>query len=96
MTKQEQLAEFLGRRMMWQRFTGLYWLQPYEAMWQPRPTAEALAQELLQDAEFRALRLGTWLGTTDGEVTLRRWRWWRHPSIARTSNCWWRRSSWLL
>jgi hypothetical protein len=30
------------------------------------PTAEELADEFLEDADFRALQLGTWLGTPDG------------------------------
>jgi hypothetical protein len=34
----------------------------------PLPTAQTLAEELLADAEFRALELGTWLSTTDGEI----------------------------
>lgn len=33
-----------------------------------RATPEGLAGELLDDAEFRALELGTWLGTTQGQV----------------------------
>jgi hypothetical protein len=33
-----------------------------------RYTPETLAQELLNSAEFRALQLGTWLGTPDGEL----------------------------
>jgi len=33
-----------------------------------RPTAEEIGGWLLEDAEFRALELGTWLGTTDGEI----------------------------
>lgn len=33
-----------------------------------RPTAEEIGRWLLQDVEFRALELGTWLGTTDGEI----------------------------
>jgi len=32
------------------------------------PTSEEVAAELLADAEFRALGLGTWLGTTDGPI----------------------------
>jgi hypothetical protein len=32
------------------------------------PSAEEFARELLGDAEFRALKLGTWLGTPDGEA----------------------------
>jgi len=33
-----------------------------------RPSAEEIGKLFLQDAEFRALELGTWLGTTDGEI----------------------------
>jgi len=33
-----------------------------------RPTAEEIGKWLLEDAEFRALELGNWLGTTDGEI----------------------------
>ncbi|HXV04847.1 MAG TPA: hypothetical protein VFP23_02955 [Solirubrobacterales bacterium] len=33
-----------------------------------RPTAEEIGRWFLQDAEFRALELGTWLGTTNGAI----------------------------
>lgn len=36
--------------------------------WYPLPTREQFADTLLSDAEFRSLQLGTWLGTTDGEL----------------------------
>jgi hypothetical protein len=32
------------------------------------PSYEDLAQELLDTAGFRALQLGSWLGTTEGQV----------------------------
>jgi len=32
------------------------------------PTLEQFRRELLEDAEFRALNLGNWLGTTDGQI----------------------------
>ncbi len=52
--------EYVG----WMPFSGtpLSWryLQP--------PTEAELAAELLEMAEFRALQLGSWLGTTEGEV----------------------------
>jgi hypothetical protein len=32
------------------------------------PPAQELADELLADAGFRALKLGTWLGTPDGQL----------------------------
>ena len=68
MTKQEQIAQFLDRYVTaWPRVHSWYdELQPWYL--QPRPTAQQLAEELLQVAEFRALRLGTWLGTTDGQI----------------------------
>lgn len=74
MTKQEQLTQFLDRRITFPRVMSIYgwpapqqyvpvFVHPYQ-----RPTAEQLANWLLADAEFRALQLGTWLGTTQGEV----------------------------
>src|SRR4051812_42189091 len=38
---------------------------PYQ---RPLPSQEDLGAELVQLAEFRALQLGTWLGSTDGQV----------------------------
>jgi len=32
------------------------------------PSVDQFAKDLVADAEFRSLQLGTWLGTTDGEV----------------------------
>lgn len=74
MTKQEQIAQFLDQRITFPRVMSVYgWaahqqyapahLHPYQ-----RPTAEQLANELLAIPEFRALQLGTWLNTTQGEV----------------------------
>ena len=70
MTKQEQIADFLNRYVTnlprsygWYRQS----LNPFGG-WQQRPTIEAVARELLGVAEFRELQLGTWLGTTDGEI----------------------------
>jgi hypothetical protein len=40
-----------------------YWLHQFTLL-----TPEQYAHLLLNDTEFRALQLGTWLGTTDGEV----------------------------
>ncbi len=34
----------------------------------PRPSVDQLARELLGIGEFRALQLGTWLSTTEGQV----------------------------
>jgi hypothetical protein len=71
-TKQEQIAEFLGRSITLPRapygWTGQRW-QGYPHLYQgPRPTPDQVAQELLAIPEFRALQLGTWLGTTKGEI----------------------------
>jgi hypothetical protein len=68
MTTQEKVAEFLGRRMEWSRMAAPSWMLGDRYHWEPRPTPELLANALLHDAEFRALRLGTWLGTVDGQV----------------------------
>lgn len=73
MTKQEQIAQFLDERITFPRVMSVYgwaeaaWHQPYLYPYQ-RPTAEELAKEFLAIPEFRALQLGTWLGTTQGEV----------------------------
>lgn len=68
MTKQEQIATFLNQHINLPRVTSPYWAHQRHYLMQPRPSAEQVAQELLQIAEFRALRLGTWLGTVDGQV----------------------------
>jgi hypothetical protein len=46
-------------------------LDPYlPQYWSPSalPSVEELAAAMLQDGEFRALHLGSWLGTTDGQI----------------------------
>lgn len=72
MTRQQQIAAFLDQHMTWPRASGWAghdYSWPYDYGWRaPRPTAEDLARELLGMAEFRALQLGTWLGTTDGQI----------------------------
>jgi hypothetical protein len=35
---------------------------------QPYPTVESMARELLEDSEFRALRLADWLRSPDGQL----------------------------
>jgi hypothetical protein len=46
------------------------WAESYHSPYflGPRRTVEETAHELLGIVEFRALHLGTWLGTTDGRV----------------------------
>ena len=62
--KVEQIAGLLHRRpdlIPWASHP--YFLRP-----NPLPNPEDYARTLLADSEFRALQLGTWLGTTDGEI----------------------------
>ena len=78
MTKQEQIVAFLDKHITLPRVpisygpggAGYPWAQSYgyPDLLGPRPTVEQAAHELVGIAEFRALQLGTWLGTTDGEV----------------------------
>jgi hypothetical protein len=69
-TNQEQLIAFLDQHITFPRAPGPYATALYAMSWRtgaPRPTAEELAQQLLALAEFRALQLGTWLSTPDGQ-----------------------------
>ena len=65
--KCNQIADFLRRRIT---FIPNVYGHPWErtAWQQPLLSVDQLAKELVADAEFRSLQLGTWLGTTDGEV----------------------------
>ena len=66
--KANQIADFLRRRVTFVQNANDYpWSRPY-AGWQTLPTSEQFAKDLLADTEFRSFQLGTWLGTTDGEV----------------------------
>lgn len=72
MTKQEQLAQFLDTYITFPRAPSVFatglsrmsWRSPQPA----RPSADDLAQQLMELAEFRALQLGTWLETPDGQI----------------------------
>jgi len=70
-TKAEQLGDFLSRyevpgiRRACRYAPHLLWHPPYL---QPEPLPEKVAEDLLAIAEFRALQLGTWLGTADGQL----------------------------
>ena len=78
MAKQDQIAAFLDKHIALPRVPTSYgpwgaaypWAPTYHHPYflGPRPTVEQAGQELLGIAEFRALQLGTWLGTTDGKV----------------------------
>lgn len=74
MTKQEQIAAFIDRHITLPRMAAPYgpYQSPsaysYEYFSHQRPTPEQVGHEIFQLAEFRALQLGGWLGTTDGQV----------------------------
>ena len=67
-TKRDQIANIL-RKYIPPGFPpsgyvpGITWQR-----WYPLPTKEQFAETLLSDVEFCSLQLGTWLGTTDGEL----------------------------
>lgn len=64
--QQDQLALFLDQHVDLPRDNGLYrlsWRVAYT-----RPTANELAEQWLEMAEFQALRLGTWLSTPEGQL----------------------------
>jgi hypothetical protein len=65
--KCNKIADFLRRRITFLPNTsGHPWGR---TAWQQQlPTVEQFAKDLVADAECRSLQLGTWLGTTDGEV----------------------------
>lgn len=74
-TQQQQVAEFLDT-CIWPRARGFGlwyaefpWAGPiYNPVPAPRPSVEELAHEFLGIAAFRALQVGTWLSTADGQV----------------------------
>jgi hypothetical protein len=65
--KCNQIADFLRRRVTFVPNTsGHPWGRTTRQ--QQLPAVEQFAKDLVADAGFRSLQLGTWLGTTDGEV----------------------------
>ena len=65
-TEQQALTAYLEKfAAQWPRYQPWGW-NPYAASPSAR-NADQVAAELLADAEFRALKLGTWLNTPDGE-----------------------------
>lgn len=67
LAKCDQIADFLRRRIT---FIPSVYGHPWgrTAWQQPLLSVNQLAKALVADAEFRSLQLGSWLGTTDGEV----------------------------
>lgn len=67
LAKCNQIAHFLRRRITF--IPNVYGHPWGRTAWaQPLPSVDQFAKDLVADAEFRSLQLGTWLGTTDGEV----------------------------
>jgi hypothetical protein len=70
-TPQHQaVANFVATRVTVGRVspTGAYTALPWVRQYVPAvPTPQALAEEFLADAGYRALELGTWLSTPTGE-----------------------------
>lgn len=69
--QQRQVASYVSRNRVLSPYLRqggqppLPWLM---AMQRQLPPLEQFRRELLEDAEFRALKLGSWLGTTDGKL----------------------------
>jgi hypothetical protein len=71
--QQQRIASYVSRNPAFSPY-----LRHGQTMPPPRPWLEAVARqlppleqfrrELLEDAEFQALNLGSWLGTTDGQI----------------------------
>lgn len=71
MSKQEQIARFLDEHVSGlPRCHGPFrYTLSQGSIWDTRrSTAEEIAYDLLEIAAFRSLQLGTWLGTTEGQV----------------------------
>jgi hypothetical protein len=72
MDKRQALTEFLSSRFDWERppLAGFYdYIHFGDRPWYAnRPSPEELAEQLLQDAEFRSLQLGTALTTPEGQL----------------------------
>lgn len=65
---QDDLAEYLGRfTMSWPRPQLWDWQPPMALGIASQHTPREVAGWLLRDAEFRAMKLGTWLNTPSGE-----------------------------
>lgn len=69
--QQRQVASYVSRNRILSPYLRqggpppLPWLM---TMQRQLPPLEQFRRELLEDAEFRALKLGSWLGTTDGKL----------------------------
>jgi hypothetical protein len=78
-SKHDQIVDFVRGWVPTVEGIWPYRIPPQPYSWNPYspqpvpslPTAEDLAHQLLHNTEFRSLQLGSWLGTTDGQVISR-------------------------
>jgi hypothetical protein len=76
MASQQEITDFLNHTVEWPRVENDTFGWSYSPRWdsfasmmpKERPTAAQLADHWLGVAEFRSLQLGTWLGTTEGQM----------------------------
>jgi Domain of unknown function (DUF1883) len=66
--QETQLVAYLRAHPRLQPYVQLASVGAWPRSYAGLPSAEQFARELLGDAEFRARKLGTWLGTPDGEA----------------------------
>jgi hypothetical protein len=95
MTQQEGLTDWLASNIIWPRITSDFLndmfcnrFENFSDCPEPRPSTWELADELLGIAGFRALQLGTWLATPDGEMLTTAVEAVSPPSTAPTSSFW--------
>jgi hypothetical protein len=70
-TKQDEIAQFIKSAVLVTNHYGFDFASsglPDERAYANQPTIEDFGTGILSITEFRALQLGTWLGSTDGQV----------------------------
>lgn len=71
MTKQEEIAHFIESFVLVTNIYGYDFAAsglPDERIYANQSTVEDFGSSILNMSEFRALQLGTWLGSTDGQM----------------------------
>lgn len=71
MTSKEEIAKFANEYFaQFPRCGVIRMAQDPMSFSRQRPSKERLAEDLLKNAQFRVLQLGTWLGTPDGQLII--------------------------
>jgi hypothetical protein len=73
MTKQEEIAQFIKSAVLVTNIYGYDFASsglPDERAYENQPTIDDFGTSMVSMTEFRALQLGTWLGSTDGQVII--------------------------